>query len=168
MSNIPEAYFRNAIDLNRYSNSVSKELINSYNRIIIDAVTKLRVIDSMPQANQPAYKAARLKALLKQTTDSLSKWSGKSSQTIIKEMSGLAQVQTKFAIDQLKAALPAGSQNMVRSVEVSPSFAEAVVSKKTTDLNASILSDNLKAKVKGVPSSFSLTAKKDSSLFLQI
>tara|TARA_R100001594_G_scaffold138009_2_gene181408 strand:- start:241 stop:2838 length:2598 start_codon:yes stop_codon:yes gene_type:complete len=166
MSNIPEAYFRNAIDLNRYSNSVSKELINSYNRIIIDAVTKLRVIDSMPRANQPAYKAARLKALLKQTADSLSKWSGKSSQTIIKEMSGLAQVQTKFAIDQLKAALPVGSQNMVRSVEVSPSFAEAVVSKKTTDLNASILSDDLKAKVKGVPGSFSLTAKKGAQIVL--
>ena len=45
MSDIPEALFRNAIDLNRYSNSVARRLINAYNDIIIDAVNQLRAID---------------------------------------------------------------------------------------------------------------------------
>ena len=34
---VPEEYFRNALDLNRFSNKVARELAESYNRIIIDA-----------------------------------------------------------------------------------------------------------------------------------
>ena len=33
----PAALYRNAIDLNRYSNSVARRVINAYNDIIIDA-----------------------------------------------------------------------------------------------------------------------------------
>jgi len=43
----PEALYRNAIDLNRYSNSVARRVINAYNDIIIDAVNQLRTIDEL-------------------------------------------------------------------------------------------------------------------------
>jgi hypothetical protein len=38
----PAALYRNAIDLNRYSNSVARRVINAYNDIIIDATNQLR------------------------------------------------------------------------------------------------------------------------------
>ncbi len=166
MPDTPEAYYRNALDLNRFSNGVQKKLRDSYNRIIVDAVEKLSRINEMPLETRPKYKAARLKALLKQTTESLARWSGKSEKTVIKELQGLAKVQVDFAVNQLEAALPAGITSSVNSVEVSASYAESVVTKKATDLNASLLSDDLEAKVKGVPQKFSLTAKKGSQITL--
>ena len=166
MADTPEAYYRNALDLNRFGNGVQKKLRDSYNRIIVDAVEKLSRINEMPLETRPKYKAARLKALLKQTTESLARWSGKSEKTVIKELQGLAKVQVDFAVNQLEAALPAGIKSSVNSVEVSASYAESVVTKKATDLNASLLSDDLQAKVKGVPEKFSLTAKKGSQITL--
>ena len=166
MADTPEAYYRNALDLNRFGNKVQNDLRKSYNRIIVDAVEQLARINEMPLETRPKYKAARLRALLKQTTESLAKWSGKSEKTVIKELQGLAKVQVDFAVKQLESALPAGMKSAVNSVEVSPSYAKSVVTKKATDLNASLLSDDLEAKVKGVPEKFSLTAKKGSQITL--
>ena len=166
MADTPEAYYRNALDLNRFGNGVQKKLRDSYNRIIVDSVEKLSRINEMPLETRPKYKAARLKALLKQTTESLARWSGKSEKTVIKELQGLAKVQVDFAVNQLEAALPAGIKSSVNSVEVSASYAESVVTKKATDLNASLLSDDLQAKVTGVKQQFSLTAKKGSQITL--
>ena len=42
---IPEEYFRNSLDLNRFSNKISREIVQSYNRIIINAVNKLEAIE---------------------------------------------------------------------------------------------------------------------------
>ena len=166
MADTPEAYYRTALDLNRFGNGVKKKLRDSYNRIIVDSVEKLSRINEMPLETRPKYKAARLKALLKQTTESLAKWSGKSEKTVIKELQGLAKVQVDFAVNQLEAALPAGLKSSVNSVEVSASYAESVVTKKATDLNASLLSDDLEAKAKGIQQKFSLTAKKGSQITL--
>ena len=41
-TDIPSSVYKNAIDLNRYSNSVAKRLVVSYNRIVLDAVRELR------------------------------------------------------------------------------------------------------------------------------
>ena len=71
---IPEEYFRNSLDLNRFSNKISREIVESYNRIILRAVDKLEAIERLPRANQPKYTAARLRALLLQTKASLRKW----------------------------------------------------------------------------------------------
>ena len=38
----PEALYRNAIDLNRYSNSVARRVVVNYNNIILDAVDQLQ------------------------------------------------------------------------------------------------------------------------------
>ena len=70
---IPEEYFRNSLDLNRFSNKISREIVESYNRIILRAVDKLEAIERLPRANQPKYTAARLRALLLQTKASLRK-----------------------------------------------------------------------------------------------
>jgi hypothetical protein len=63
----PASLYRNAIDLNRYSNSVAKRLVVSYNDIIIDAVNQLRTIDDLAAP----VKAARLRAILAQLKESL-------------------------------------------------------------------------------------------------
>ena len=76
---IPEEYFRNSLDLNRFSNKVSREIVQSYNRIIVRAVDKLEAIERLPLANQPKYTASRLRSLLLQTKASLKKWDVKST-----------------------------------------------------------------------------------------
>ena len=55
----PAALYRNAIDLNRYSNSVARRVINAYNDIIIDAANQLRTIDDLAAP----VKAARLRGI---------------------------------------------------------------------------------------------------------
>ena len=51
----PAVLFRNAIDLNRYSNSVSRRIINEYNNIIVEAANKLKALDG-----SETYQAQRL------------------------------------------------------------------------------------------------------------
>ena len=67
---IPPEFYRNAIDLNRFSNSVSKKLVTSYNNVMLKAVSQLEQIERQPLSKQPAYKTARLRALIKQTKES--------------------------------------------------------------------------------------------------
>ena len=44
VESIPEAYYRKAVDLNRYSNSVSRDLMQSYERIIRRSIAELERI----------------------------------------------------------------------------------------------------------------------------
>ena len=41
----PEVFFRETIDLNRYSNSVALKYVVNYNEIILNAAKQLRAID---------------------------------------------------------------------------------------------------------------------------
>jgi len=41
----PAELYRNAIDLNRFSNSVAKRIVITYNDLILDAVDQLRRLD---------------------------------------------------------------------------------------------------------------------------
>ena len=124
---IPEEYFRNSLDLNRFSNKISREIVQSYNRIIINAVNKLEAIERLPRANQPRYTAARLRSLLVQTKESLKKWDVKSTKDMQLVSEAVAKLQTEFATDQREKALPAGIRSSIRTVEVTPAFAKAVV-----------------------------------------
>ena len=160
---IPETIYRNTLDLNRFSNSVAKKLVLSYNRIILDAVKQLEKIEQMPRAKQPAYKAARLRALLRQMKGSLNKWSNNSAQEMIKDLDGVAKLQSEFAVDQIQKALPVGVTSVVHPINVTEAFAKAVVNTEPTDLNAALLSDDLKGKVTG---KFSLTAKEGALINL--
>jgi SPP1 gp7 family putative phage head morphogenesis protein len=158
----PAVLYRNAIDLNRYSNSVARRLINSYNNIIIDAVNQLRVID---EAAAPV-KAARLRAILAQLKASLATWAGDSTELTANELQGLAQLQSEFVTQQLARALPPGMRSAVNTVEISPQFAQSVVTTDPTQINVVTLSDDLVAAVQGAPQTFSLTAAKGATLTL--
>jgi SPP1 gp7 family putative phage head morphogenesis protein len=158
----PESLYRNAIDLNRYSNSVARRVINAYNDIIIDAVNQLRTIDDLAAP----VKAARLRGILAQLKESLAGWAGDATELTALELQGLAELQSEFVADQLRRALPVGSRNAVRTVEISPQFAQSVVTTDPTQLNVVALSDDLLAAVQGAPQTFSLTAAKGATITL--
>jgi SPP1 gp7 family putative phage head morphogenesis protein len=158
----PAALYRNAIDLNRYSNSVARRVINAYNDIIIDATNQLRVIDDLAAPD----KAARLRGILAQLKDSLATWAGDATELTATELQGLAELQSEFVAEQLRKVLPAGSRDAVRTVEISPQFAQSVVTTDPTQLNVVALSDDLFAAVQGAPATFSLTAAKGATITL--
>ena len=158
----PAALYRNAIDLNRYSNSVARRVINAYNDIIIDSVNQLRAIDELAAP----VKAARLRAILAQLKDSLDGWAGDATELTALELQGIAELQSEFVTDQLRRALPAGARDAVRTVEISPQFAQSVVTTDPTQLNVVALSDDLFAAVQGAPQTFSLTAAKGATITL--
>ena len=166
----PSSLYRNAIDLNRYSNSVGRRVINAYNDIIIDAVNQLRTIDEL----SAPVKAARLRGILAQLKDSLATWAGDSTEITATELQGLAQLQSEFVTEQLRKALPAGSRNIVNTVEISPQFAQSVVTTDPTQLNVVALSDDLYKSVYGAEAlaqqagtgTFNLTAAKGATITL--
>lgn len=158
----PANLYRNAIDLNRYSNSVARRIITSYNDIIIDAVNQLRIIDELAAP----VKAARLRAILAQLKDSLSTWAGSSTEVTAIELQGIAQLQSEFVAEQLRRALPAGQRNIVNTVEISPQFAQSVVTTDPTQLNVVTLSDDLFAAAYGSPQTYSLTASQGATITL--
>jgi SPP1 gp7 family putative phage head morphogenesis protein len=158
----PAALYRNAIDLNRYSNSVARRVINAYNDIIIDATNQLRTIDDLAAPD----KAARLRSILAQLKDSLATWAGDATELTATELQGLAELQSEFVTDQLRKVLPAGARDAVRTVEISPQFAQSVVTTDPTQINVVALSDDLFAAVQGAPATFSLTAAKGATITL--
>ena len=158
----PASLYRNAIDLNRYSNSVAKQIVVSYNDIIIDAVNQLRTIDDLAAP----VKAARLRAILAQLKESLATWSDASINTVTGELQGLALLQSEFVEDQLRRALPAGARSAVNTVEISPQFAQSVVTTDPTQINVVTLSDDLFAATQGAPQTYSLTAAKGATITL--
>lgn len=158
----PESLYRNAIDLNRYSNSVARRVINAYNDIILDSVNQLRAIDDLDES----FKAARLRSIIAQLKESLATWAGDSTELTAVELQGLAELQSEFVEEQLKKILPRGSRNIVRSVEISPQFAQSVVVTDPTQINVVALSDDLFAAVEGAPQTFSLTAAEGATITL--
>ena len=163
---LPEGLFRNAIDLNRFSNGVSRKLIESYNRIILRSVAELKRIEAMPSSSQPKARARRLRALLAQTEASLQTWSTKSVNELAGELEGIAQLQSKFAKEQLSKALSPSARELVsvRSVEVSPEFAKAVVTADPLAVSTNILGESLEQSIKGPGVPFKLTAKQGAKV----
>jgi SPP1 gp7 family putative phage head morphogenesis protein len=176
---VPAALYRNAIDLNRYSNKVAKDIIVVYNDIIVDAANQLQNL--LPDAggegrltiSSPA-KAARLRAILAQTKDSLNTWAGDATKLTATELQGLAELQSDFVTEQLRQALPAGQRAIVNTVEISPQFAQSVVTTDPTQLNVVALSDDLYKSVYGVDAlakqagtgAFNLTATQGTMITL--
>ena len=167
----PARLYKNAIDLNRYSNSVARRVINSYNDIIIDAVNQLRTIDELTAP----VKAARLRSILAQLKQSLDGWAGDSTEITATELQGIAELQSQFVTDELRKALPAGvTRSAVNTVEISPQFAQSVVTTDPTQLNVVALSDDLFKSVYGADAlarqagtgTFSLTAAQGATITL--
>ena len=161
---IPEAYYRKAIDLNRYSNSVARELMESYERIVRRSIAELERIEQMPSAKRPKVRAQRLKALIKQNTEALAKWSNKSSQKLARELADLAKIEVDFTVGQLRRGVPEVARGAVRTVEVTPAFAESVITADPTNVGTSVLSDNLDEIVSGPGKAMKLTARQGAAI----
>jgi len=158
----PAELYRNAIDLNRFSNSVAKRIAITYNDLILDAVDQLRGIDEFAAP----VKAARLRAILAQLKGSLDNWAEASTLLAVEELQGLAVLQSEFVTSELAKALPVELANQIKSVQISPQFAQAVATVDPTALNVVTLSDDLQAAVSGAPQAFRLTAAQGSVITL--
>ena len=161
MSTSPDL-FSNAINLNRFSNSVAKRIARTYNDLILDSVDQLRGIDELAAP----VKAARLRSILAQLKGSLDGWAGSSTLFATEELQGLAELETDFAVGQLKKELPAQFADEIASVQIDPQFAKSVATVDPTALNVVSLSDDLQAAVSGSPQTFRLTAAQGSTITL--
>lgn len=159
VAGVPESYYRKALDLNRFSNSVANKLLESYRRQIVKAVRELERIDKMPSSKKPQFKAARMRALIKQNLDAMKKWSGQSVEELIKQLDGLADIEVAFAQAELQRVVPAAVKTQVRTVEVTESFAKAVVKADPLDVGTNLLQGSLEEAVKGPGSVMKLTAR---------
>jgi len=135
----PEAFFRETIDLNRYSNAVAKKYAVTYNEIILNAVNELKKIDLRQQAAGKAVVIApqtrkRLRAIIKQSKDSLNKWSSATARDFKKELQGITVLQTEFVENELKKVVKSGNIP-INSVAVSPKYAESVIMTDPTQVN---------------------------------
>ena len=154
----PTVLFRNAIDLNRYSNNVSRQLVESYNRIILKSLRELDVLG----VENPTYRAVRLRSILAQLKESLDGWSTESLDLLAEELTGLAEIQSTQAAANLRNVLPRGMRDAVNTVEISPQFARSVVMTDPLDTGVAVLSDELR----DVPAAFSLTARQGAVITL--
>jgi len=158
----PAALYRNAVDLNRFSNSVAKRIAVTYNDLILEAVDRLRGIDEL---SAPA-KAARLRVILAQLKESLEGWAGASTALAVDELQGLAVLQSEFVEEELRKALPLKLRDQIRSIQISPQFAQSVATVDPTAINVVSLSDDLQAAVTGAPATFQLTAAQGTTITL--
>ena len=126
-------FYRNAIDLNRYSNSVTRRIVRAYNDVVVDVSERLLAVDP------DTLTALRLRAILAQLKESLDTWAGASTQIMAEELQGLATMQADFMVREMRKVVPPSVTAPVRSVEVSPSFAEAVVVTDPTALGLSLI-----------------------------
>ncbi len=136
---IPEVFFRETIDLNRYSNAVATNFQTTYNDIILVAAKKLKQLN-IRQAEAGAgvviapETRKRLRAIIAQSKASLDKWQKGTSKQMIKEIEGLAKVQSGFIENELKKVVKSGNIP-INSVAVSPKYAESFVKTDPTKTN---------------------------------
>ena len=167
----PEAFFRETIDLNRYSNAVAKKYAITYNEIILNAANQLKKLDLRQQAAGEAVVIApqtrkRLRAIIKQSKDSLNKWSGATARDFKKELQGVTVLQTEFVENELKKVVKSGNIS-INSVAVSPKYAESVIMTDPTQVNI-FTSTNFKedAFVKFGSGKFDLTSTQGAAITL--
>jgi SPP1 gp7 family putative phage head morphogenesis protein len=111
---------------------------------------------------------------LAQLKESLATWAGDATELTAPELQGLAELQSEFVTEQLRKVLPAGVRSAVNTVEISPQFAQSVVTTDPTQLNLVALSDDLFKSVYGAEAlaqqagtgAFSLTARKGATITL--
>jgi len=135
----PEAFFRETIDLNRYSNAVAKDFQKAYNDIILTAAKKLKQINIRQSKADAGVVIApqtrkRLRAIIQQSKISLDTWSRTTTKQMIKEIEGLAEVQSGFIENELKKVVKSGNVP-INSVAVSRKYAESFVKTDPTQTN---------------------------------
>ena len=69
---LPETIFRNALDLNRYGNKVSKDIARRFVDICVDSVQQIAALERVGLGD--SYRANRLRSIVAQMEKSLSGW----------------------------------------------------------------------------------------------
>ena len=136
---IPEVFFRETIDLNRFSNAVAKKYAVTYNEIIVNAAKQLKQIDLRQQAADAGVVIApqtrkRLRAIIAQAKASLNTWSGRTANDFKKELQGVTILQRDFIVKELKKVTASGNVP-INSVAISPKYADSVIMKDPTKIN---------------------------------
>ena len=135
----PEVFFRETIDLNRFSNAVAKKYAVTYNKIIIRAAKKLKQIEiKQAKAGEAVVISPqtrkRLRAIIAQAKASLNTWSGKTALDFKKELQGVALLQRDFIVKELKKVTASGDIP-INSVAISPKYADSVIMTDPTQIN---------------------------------
>ena len=171
---IPEVFFRETIDLNRYSNAVAIKYVVNYNQIILNAAKQLRQIDQRQVAEIAKGGARiiapqtrkRLRAIIKQSKDSLDTWWLRSAIDMGSEMQGVAMLQSEFIQNELKKVTASGNVP-INSVAISDKYAESVIMTDPSEVNIftdkAFTEDNFKQFGSG---KFRLTAQQGASITL--
>jgi len=159
-SGTPSSVFKHAIDLNRVSNSLQKPLAVAYNRILVKAARELQAMGTDEYSS--SYRAKRLGQIIGSLKTSLDGWAKDSTKIMKTDLSDLAKIETEFAVAQMRQMI-GDADDIVRELEVSPQFAEAVVSSDPTKLNLVTTEAGDTLTGKGV---YKLTAKQGEALVL--
>ena len=136
---IPEVFFRETIDLNRYSNAVANKFVENYIQVIYDATKQLVALDKRQKKAGVGVTVApqtrkRLRAILAQSKASLDRWNKDVTKQMIKEMEGLAKIQTGFIEGELQKAVKSGGIP-INSVAVNQRYATSFVKTDPTKVN---------------------------------
>ena len=136
---IPEVFFRETIDVNRFSNAVANKLVANYIEVITNATEQLKKIDVRQQTAAAGVVISpqtrkRLRAIIAQSKAGMDKWSKGATRQMIKEIEGLADVQVGFIENELKKVVKSG-QVPINSVAVSQRYATSFVKTDPTQIN---------------------------------
>jgi len=147
-----------AIDLNRYSNKVSNDILALQNRVWVDTLNQLQ---NLSPGQESTYNAQRLRGILKQTRETIRSAGAAGEAILIEQMQGLAESETKFIEKQMALAIKGGTIDgrkigktlsateipaavVVNSVEVPPNFARVLVNQSPSDIPLILKRDKAK------------------------
>jgi len=136
---IPEVFFRETIDLNRYSNAVANKFVENYVQVIYDAAEQLVKLDIRQKAAPAGVVIApqtrnRLRSIIAQSKASMDRWSKDTTKQMIRELEGLAKIQTGFIEGELQKAVKSGNIP-INSVAVNQRYATSFVKTDPTKIN---------------------------------
>ena len=122
---IPEKFYRNQIDLNKYENDLAARLIDTYNKIMINAAQRLQEIPIGPGLDKT--RAIRLKSILKQVKTDLDKWKNNSLGIMVKELKDVANIQKDFFEELLKDIAPPELAGQINALQLDPDFVDSLI-----------------------------------------
>ena len=136
---IPEVFFRETIDVGRFSNALATKYVQNYAVIILTATDKLKKIDLRQQRAGEGVVIApqtrkRLRAIIAQSKASMDKWSKETTKGMIKEIEDFAEIQTGFIENELKKAVKSGNIP-INSVAVNKKYASSFIKTDPTEIN---------------------------------
>ena len=136
---IPEVFFRETIDVGRFSNALATKYVQNYAVIILTATDKLKKIDLRQQSAEAGVVVSpqtrkRLRAIIAQSKASMDKWSKETTKGMIKEIEDFAKVQAGFIEGELKKAVKSGNIP-INSVAVNKKYASSFIKTDPTQIN---------------------------------